>query len=392
MDSFPPVPGAQVTLANWRTAPFNSWAFHHVREIIPTAEIANNPASVQNLETAPEDLAKFTFADGRGRRWGFADFLRASNTDGLVILKNGRIIHESYANGMTAGTPHILMSVSKSMLGLLTGILVEQDILAVDRSVADILPEVSGTTYRDATLRHLLDMRAGVAFDEDYLATDGTIIAYRKATNWNPLAPDETETDLRAFYRYLTDSDGQHGRGFHYVSPNTDLLGWVIERASGYRYADLMAQLLWEPLGATRSAYITVDRLGAPRAAGGMCATARDLALVGQLLLEDGTRDSKQVVPSAWIADIAGNGNAAAWNAGSFAPYFPGRAMHYRSKWYVDNEAGPMLFGLGVHGQNLFVDPASDLVVAKFSSQELPLDSDLIGLTTHFVDTLRWNL
>jgi hypothetical protein len=72
-------------------------------------------------------------------------------------------------------------------------------------------------------------MRTGVAFDEDYAATSGPIVEYRKSTNWNPLGPGETASDLRSFYRSLRASDD------HYVSPNTDLLGWVVERAMGQR-------------------------------------------------------------------------------------------------------------------------------------------------------------
>ena len=95
----------------------------------------------------------------------------------------------------------------------------------------------------------------------------------------------------------MTDAAGPHGGPFNYVSPNTDLLGWAIERAMGRRYADLMSELIWKPMGARRSAYITVDRLGAPRCAGGVCATVRDLARVGQLIVEDGARGSMQSHP-----------------------------------------------------------------------------------------------
>ncbi len=393
MTHFPPLSGEQVTLANWRTAPFNKWAFHHVREIVPSAEIANDPDNVAVLPVAVEDLSGLDVTDGTGRHLDLAGFLAATDTDALVIVKSARIIHESYANGMSRRTPHILMSVSKSMLGLLAGILADRGALDLERQVTDIIPEVGATAYAGATVRHLLDMRAGIAFDEDYLATSGPIIEYRKATNWNPLGPGETESDLRGFYGNLTGSDGPHGGRFHYVSPNTDLLGWIIERSSGARYADLMSELLWRPLGAETSAYITVDRLGAPRAAGGMCATARDLALVGQMVAQEGARGSKQIVPAAWIADIAGNGDAEAWNTGDFVPYFPGTPMHYRSKWYIERPSGraggPMLFGIGVHGQNLFVDAERDLVIAKFSSQSLPLDADRIALTGRWVTTVR---
>jgi CubicO group peptidase (beta-lactamase class C family) len=393
MTDYPANPENQVTLANWRTEPFSKWAFHHVRELVASAEIPNDPDKVAPLAKMPEDLSDLTVTDDAGKTLGLAAFIAATDTDALVILKSGRIIHESYANGMSAGSPHILMSVSKSILGLLFGILVQRGVLDPDRLVTDIIPEVTDTAYAGATLRHLLDMRAGIDFDEDYLATSGTIVQYRKATNWNPLKLGEAPSDLRSFYANLTEKDGSHGRGFHYVSPNTDLLGWVIERAAGARFADLLSDLLWQPMGASRPAYITVDRFGAPRVAGGMCTTARDLALVGQLLIEEGARDGKQIVPPAWIADIAGNGDATAWKTGGFASYFQGIDIHYRSKWYIERPTtateGPMLFGFGVHGQNLFVDAKRSLVIAKVSSQAQPLDAAKISLTSRWVAAVR---
>ena len=122
----------------------------------------------------------------------------AARTDSLVILHRGRITVERYADGMTAETPHILMSVSKSVLGLLTGILVSEGILDPDRQVTTVIPEVSETAFKRATIRHLLDMRTGVAFDEDYTATSGAIVEYRKATNWHPLGPGDCPSDLRS--------------------------------------------------------------------------------------------------------------------------------------------------------------------------------------------------
>ncbi len=362
----------QATLANWRTAPFNRWAFHHVREIVPSADIPNDRKNVWELPRQPVAIP-------------FGTLLEDTDTDGLVILHRGRIVFEHYANGMTADTPHILMSVSKSMLGLLAGILSARGILDLERPASDVIPELKPTAYRGATIRQMLDMRAGIAFNEDYLATSGPMIAYRKATAWSPPGPGDTPSDLHSFYGELKESDGAHGGRFHYVSPNTDLLGWVIERASGRRYAELMSELLWKPMGAARSAYITVDRLGAPRCAGGMCTTVEDLARVGQMVLEDG----KGIVPQRWIEDIVQNGDAQSWSTGTFAEYFPGVPMHYRSKWYVRRGEQPLVFGLGIHGQNLYVDRAREVVIAKFSSQALPMDAARIALTGQTASKIR---
>ena len=353
----------QVTLANWRSAPFNRWAFHHVRELVPSADIPHDPARVRSLAPRALDLPR-----------EFETFLRETDTDGMAIVHRGRLVFERYANGMTEETPHILMSVSKSMLGLLAA----EIGIDAGRAVVDFIPELKSTAYSQATVRHLLDMRAGIVWDEDYLATSGPIIEYRKATGWNPVAPGEAPSDLKSFTQLIRET-GPHGGGVHYVSPNSDLLGWVIERATGRRYADLMSERVWKRAGAERSAYITVDRLGAARAAGGICATLRDLARVGQWLIEE---------RPDFLASLE-KGDQRAWADGDMAKYYPGLPMRYRSYWYaVDGEA-PLVFGMGIHGQNLFIDCANAIVVAKFSSQAAPLDPERMGLTMRAVSRLR---
>jgi len=389
MEGFPPAQDGQVTLANWRQPPFNRWAFQHVREIIPTADIPHDPASARELKSAPQELDRISATMAGGKSTSFGQFLDESSTDGIVILHKGVLVFERYGNGMTARSPHILMSVSKSMLGLVAGVLAGEGTLDVERPVTDYVPEVASTAYAGATVRHLLDMRTGLVFDENYLATSGPIIAYRKSTNWNPLEPGEVPTDLRSFYRHLTEADRAHGGRFHYISVNTDLLGWVVERAAGRRFADLLSTLIWQPMGAAESAYITVDRLGAPRCAGGMCTTTRDLARVGQFIVERGARGTRQIIPESWIADILENGDTEAWNAGSFLEFYPDATMHYRAKWYVEHGPKPLLFGMGIHGQNLFIDPANQIVIAKFSSQGPPLDAGLIAATGAAVTAVR---
>lgn len=381
MDGFPPNPEGQVTLGNWRTWPYTRWAFHHVREIVPTADISNDPAGVMELPPDPVDLRTLTIAADHGEPVSLGKVLHDTNTDGLVVLHRGRLVYEYYANGLTPTAPHILMSVSKSLLGLLAGILVDRGVLQPDRPVTDVVPEVAGTAYEGATIRHLLDMRVGIDFDEDYLAASGPMIAYRKATGWHPLDPGEAPSDLRSFYRTLTTRAGQHGGPIHYVSPNTDLLGWVIERATGQRYAELMSELIWKPLGAERSAYIAVDRLGAPRCAGGFCATVRDLARVGQVLAQGGGRGSAQILPEAWIDDITENGDPEAWKAGDLAASFGDEPIRYRSQWYVHGAKVPVLFGFGIHGQHVWVHRKREIVIAKVSSRALPIDPARGALT-----------
>jgi CubicO group peptidase (beta-lactamase class C family) len=379
MQTFPATADTQVTLANWRQSPWSQWAFHHVREIVPSADIANAPGQVWPLDEAPVNLGGVSIdceADGLMSLSGFCHYAQA---DALLVLHRDKIVYEHYDHGMHRYTPHILMSVSKSVLGLLCGILEARGMLDCEEQVTTYIPELASSAYHGATVRHLLDMRTGVEFDEDYLATSGPIVDYRKSTNWNPLESGDSPTDLRSFFSTLTRKKHEHGEQFSYTSPNTDILGWVIERAVGQSYASVLQQHLWQPLGAEYSAYITVDTLGAPRAAGGLCTTLRDLARIGRLIINGGKdQNGEQLLPETWITDTLTMGDREAWDNGNFAVDFPQLPMSYRSKWYVlhprPEDDASWLIGLGIHGQNIYIDIDNEFVIAKFASHASPLE------------------
>jgi CubicO group peptidase (beta-lactamase class C family) len=171
--------------------------------------------------------------------------------------------------------------------------------------------------------------------------------------------------------------DGLEGAPFEYVSVNTDLMGWIVERAAGKKFAELVSEYIWQPMGAESDALITVDRLGNARTAGGMCATVRDIARMGQLMLED----DNGVVPADWIHDMLRNGSkdafaAGAWKRG-FERYF--KTAAYRSYWITDSDT-EVLMGLGIHGQMLFADRKNKIVMAKTSSQPDRIDFQKTGM------------
>ena len=366
-------------LDNWRSTPYSKWAFHHVREIVPTADIENKSGLVNDLNL---DVQRFEDLN-------LEQVMEETETDAIVIAQNNSILFEKYNNGMSEKSPHILFSVSKSILGLIVGALIGNKTLNESDLIIKFVPELKMTAYSDATVRDLLDMRVGVKFDEDYTATTGPIINYRYAANWNPVPVGVEAGDLKSFMGSLTERDGIHNDRFHYVSPNTDLLAWVCERASGIRYSDLISELLWTPLGAESSGYITVDRLGGMRAAGGVCFTARDLARVGLMIGNYGYANNKQIIPEVWIDDIIQNGSDTAWQKRIGMDEFGNMPMHYRSFWYVQKNGDPLIHGLGIHGQYLFIDPKLNLSVAWFSSDNDATGSPYISSVMKTIKSIR---
>lgn len=379
LSGFPKFDGEKVSLANWREDPFCKWSFHHVRELIPTADIANDPSDIWTFAVGDKVLSEAEVCDAA----------RMPEMDAMVVLKDGALVFETYRNGMSERDPHILMSVAKSMTGLLAGTLVEKGELGPSDLLTKHVPELSGTAYEGATVRNALDMRVALDFEEDYLAKEGPIVAYRDASGWAPVSEARAYLDLASVQSTFTKKRGAHGGMLSYVSPVTDVLGWVVERAASKRISDLFSERIWAPMGAEYPAYITLDRGGHARTTGGLCVTARDLARVGQLLVQGGKRGDQQIIPKDWLNDIFQNGDRAAWMQSDFGASFPGLDMSYRSKWYMRHAPDRLLHAVGIHGQFLFVDPDRALVIVCLSSGSNPTNEARWPHALSMVESIR---
>lgn len=370
MSGFPSGSALQVTLANWQDPPYNRWAFQHLREVIPTQRIPRGVGPATPLPYGGRPLAPGAVPVQRieGHSSTVEEVLAETWTDAVVIVHDGRIVFERYDNGMTAETPHLLMSVSKSVVGCVAGILAQQGRLDPDEQVSGYVPEVAGSGYAGATVRHLLDMRTGVAFSEEYTNPQAEVRVMERYMGWRPGTRDD---EVRGMYAYLTTLGvgSPHGGPFVYRSADTDMLGWVCERVAGTRMADLISQLIWQPMGAEFDAEITCDGLGSAIHDGGMSARARDMARFGQLLLDDGVVNGMPLVPKQWLtqARTIDPDIRAAFAASDSEPFLTGG--WYRNQfWFIPGVVGDLQVGLGIHGQMVLVDRATRTVSVKFSS------------------------
>jgi CubicO group peptidase (beta-lactamase class C family) len=369
MTGVPPfAAGSLVTLANWQDPPFNRWSFQHVRELVPTARIGRGSGQARRLARDEQDLSAIRFRSG-DRDLTVGEMLAESYTDGFLVLHRGRIVTEQYWNGMTADTPHLLMSVSKSVVATVAGILVGRSQLDVAARVERIVPELTGTSFEGATVRDLLDMRAGTHFDETYDNSESDVRTYERVYLWRPDTALARLADALAYYATLH-NDGPHGGAFRYRSILTDVLGWVLERAGGARLHELISALIWQPMGAEFDAEITVDAYGNAMADGGISATLRDLGRFGLLYARARRGPSRwDVVPAPWVGDTitgAPDGPEAFIAAEEPLRYTPG--MHYRNCWWVAEPAVPFFYAAGINGQNVFVHPVGQVVIAKLST------------------------
>ena len=365
----------ELNLSNWRQPPNNRWAFHHIREIVPT-ELIPRGVRVSEFDKSIDNIIAGVSVPGPGSEdWSLPDWLEVSNSDALLVAHRGKLVHEWYVNTAIESSPHIVFSVSKSITATLAGVLVEQGLLDPTRPVVDYIPELVDSGYRDASLQQVLDMVVNIDFNEDYLATAGKFVEYRISTAWHPCDVDSIDQNLHDFLCSLGPADGEHGQAWRYKSPNSDLLGWVLERASGERLADLMSRYLWQSMGAEADAYITVDRKGAPRSAGGICVIPRDLLRFAELVRNRGYANGQQVIPESWIKDCSDGGSREAWERGESVKEFP--AGSYRNKWYQTGNAHRAMLAIGIHSQWIYINPVTEVSIVKLSSQDEPLRLDL---------------
>jgi CubicO group peptidase (beta-lactamase class C family) len=379
-------PESAVTLANWQDPPFNRWAFQHVRELIPSARIARRPGRRRPLPRAEQELGGIAFSCD-GRELTVSEWLDSSSTDGFCVLHRGHVVAERYFNAMTPETPHLLMSVSKSVTSTIAGVLAGRGLLDPAAEVAAIVPELGSTSFAGATVQDLLDMRTGTQFNEDYDDPDADVRTYERVYLWRPPVAASArgrQTDAGDALEYFCTlrNSGPHGGPFNYRSILPDVLAWVIERAAGERLQELIERELWQPMGAEFDAELTVDRRGNPMADGGFCATLRDTARFGQLFLRRGMAGRRRVVPASWIDDTirgAADGRQAFADGAGAARYAVG--SHYRNCWWVRDPAAPFFYASGINGQHVFVHGPSDTVVAKLSTWPVAWSEELYGQT-----------
>lgn len=375
-----------LALENWQDAPHNRWTYSRVSEMVPTATISHRPpVPSDDRARLPRGLdAAIPELDSR---------LAESYTDAFLVVTDGQVLDERYAEGFEPHDRHLLMSVSKSICGLVVGTLVDEGTIDLGTRVDRYVPELSDTGYGDATIQQVLDMTVDVEYDEDYTNPDSHVQGQDRVAGWRPRLPGDP-ADTYEFLTTLRARAGDHGRRFFYCSAGTDVLAWVIEKVTGLRYAEAVSRRLWSRLGCRDEASITVDAGGFAFANGGISCTARDLARVGQLMLDHGLADGRRVVSEEWVRRSSTGGDPAAAEGTAYQQVHPRGA--YSNQWWVTNNDRGNFYAVGIHGQFIWVDPQTNTVIVKFSSCPEPVTvewnrfhADLLRDVCHAIERLR---
>ena len=359
MQGFPPKDALQVNRTNFMLPPYNQWAFQNIRELQPTREVYRGDHRVTELEEMPIELGDRNYSVSNNREIDLDTWLEDSGTDAFLVLHRGHVVFERYYNGQDIHTQHQMFSVTKSFIGTLVLMLIEEQAIDPTRTILSYLPELKNSAFADATVEQVLDMTTSISFNEDYTDADADIWAYGYVFGLSDISDaSRKKTSIYDYLPTLKKMDKRsHGDAFSYVTPNTDVLAWLLSRVTNESISKLIEKRIWRPMGMQRDAYFWLGRAGTEMAGGGLNMTARDAGRFGQMILQGGKYNGKQIVPPNVASHILQPVNSK--NSSDFA---------YRDHWWMLNTKHQAVSAIGIHGQFIYIDPVAEMVVVKQSS------------------------
>ena len=296
---------------------------------------------------------------------GVDAFMAANNTAGLIVVQNGKVRLERYARGYSAKGRYTSFSVAKSLTSTLVGAAIKDGFIkSVDDPVTRYIPELAGSAYEGVSVKQVLTMTSGVKWNEDYTDPKSDVaLMYAKPV---PAGTDPTAAYLRTLPR-----EAEPGTKWVYKTGETNLIGVLVQKATGKTLTAYAEEKIWRPFGMERDLFWMIDQSGAN--IGGCCLSAslRDYARIGQLALSGG----KGVVPANWFADAT-----KAWS-----PVGGGRGYGYQ--WWIDADGSYQ--AQGIFGQLIHIDPKRKLVIVMSSAWPRATGKDLSLARAAFVSEIK---
>ncbi|NKW79712.1 serine hydrolase [Ochrobactrum pecoris] len=328
--------------------------FRNVYKRYPSVRIPHE-GEVSQLAKAERPLPETFVYKGETRK--VSDWLKRGGTTGFIVLKDGVIVHEEYDHGNTENTQAVAFSVSKSFVSFLMGNAVRDGLIDINQTVDHYAPVLAQGGYKGVTVKNVMQMASGIGFSENYGDLNSDIVRYSSALLTGSII------DFTAHLK----NERPQGTVSHYVSADTQVLGLVLEGATGIPLQKYMEEKLWSKLGAEADAYWVTDPTGEAAAAVGLNAVLRDYARFGLLYLNEGRNfKGEQLVPAQWVHD----------SVTPDAPYLmPGRKdalgkipFGYGYQWWTPVDWQGDYSAVGIYGQFIYVNPAKGVVIAKTSA------------------------
>ncbi|WP_010489421.1 serine hydrolase domain-containing protein [Pseudomonas sp. S9] len=374
MQGIPPAAEKVVNFSNFLQFPFTRWSFSHIREVVPTVQVSRGRGAISALPRAErDDIDSLTFTPiGSDKPMTWEQSLAANYTDGIVVLHRGKRVYERYFGALKPEGQHIAFSVTKSFIGTLAAMLVADGTLDENAQVSRYVPELKDSAFGNATVRQVMDMTTSIDYSEDYADPKAGVWEYGRAGHLIPRPAGYTgATSLYAFLQKLK-VEGEHGQAFAYKTVNSDALAWVVQRATGKPFAELLQERIWSKLGAEQDAYLMVDEVGTGFAGGGFNASLRDMARFGEAMRLNGHFNGQQIIPESVVADIRKGGDQSQFAKTGYKT-LPG--WSYRNMWCVASNDHQVFTARGIYGQTIYVDPKAEMVIARFASYPVATNS-----------------
>jgi CubicO group peptidase (beta-lactamase class C family) len=292
-----------------------------------------------------------------------ADWLDQTKTTSLLVVQDGRIAFEDYRLGTKAEDKRISWSMAKSFLSAMFGTAVADGrIKSLDDAVDAYVPSLKSTVYGGVTIRNVLNMASGVKFDENYEAFWSDINKMGRVLGLGG--------SMDEFARSLEGRTREQGTFRQYTSIDTHILAMVLRAATGKDMADLMEETLWSKLGVEDDAYYLTDGYGVAFALGGLNVRTRDYARFGQMMLDYGQFNGRQIIPAEWVRE----------STKASAPPASDKAdrMGYGFQWWVPVNADDEFYAIGIYGQYIYVNRPARIVIVKTSAHR-DFDNDGVG-------------
>ena len=296
----------------------------------------------------------------QGETRSLRSFLEETDTSGLVILRDGRIVHEEYALGSSRETRWISWSVAKSFVSAMVGIALDEGLFeSVAEPITKYVPELTGSAYDGVAIEDILEMSSGASWDEDYGDPSSDITRFGSAIVFG-YSQDEFAASLSREHE-----PGTYNR---YNSTDTQVLGMLLVRVTGKTLAAYTEAKLWQPMQMEHDAYWITDEPGMELAFGGLNATLRDYARFGEMYRNGGRWNGKQIVPESWVVASTVPGK----------PHLqPGERsgsdtiLGYAYQWWLPPSGDEGEYSaIGVYNQFIYVNPAQGVVIAKTSANQ----------------------
>ena len=350
--------------------PLMRYVFLNMSEFWNHSVIDRGGAVRSLAEDIRADVAGFVTTTDEGEI-SLDDYINDSTVNGALVLHQGRIVYESYPR-MFAEDKHNYMSVSKGFASTLVAILEDREVIDVSKPIDSYLPKLGGSGWDGVPVIDVLDMASGIGCLEmeegAYDNPERCYYQFEASLGW--LRPTEATPENAFDYIASLESHRPSGEAFEYTSPDTFVLAWLAEEIAGKTYADLLAEEIWQKMGAEADAMITAPRRGVVIAHGGISSTLRDMARFGLLFTPSGRAGIDPVVSDSYLARIQTGGRPAIFNAdhADDPSMVDGEAARHNSyQWDFVMEDGDFFKG-GFGGQGLYISPSRDLVIAFFGT------------------------